>query len=574
VRAKNTLYMNYLPAAKSAGAQIFTQVEVTHLVKAAGGGYDVHYTYRPGEAQPPLAGVIRASAVVLAAGVLGSTEILLRSRAYGLALSEALGHYFSGNGDILAMGYNNDQQTDILGFGNFQDDRAVIQVGPTILSMADYRPNRPLPERFIIEEGAIPRGLVDPARLKIPPLSRLKGEDTDSGDTIAETLRIARDLVRYDPKGALNHSMLYLGVGHDGADGTLVLDHHNRVRLLWGNASDHPLVATINAEMKAHTAELGGTYIANPRWDRLLGRNLITVHPLGGCSMGAHVDSGVVDHRGRVFDPSQGTTAVHDGLFVIDGAIIPTAVGVNPLLTISALAERIAALIERDTQLDLTPKPFDRATYVDVHPPIGVEFTEEMKGHVAPGVLGDSEDDFRAGATQGRQAGAALQVWLWIFIDDLDVFVNDRAHQAPVKGYIDYAPIGGKRTIERGYFNLFLVDRAAHTKRMRYSLQCTSSDGQSYLLDGYKEVRDDRGWDAWADNTTLFTTVHQGKTPHDPVFSRGIIHVKLWDFTEQLASFRVHNAPTLAATTRALSRFGAFFFGELWDTYVKQQLPG
>lgn len=573
VRAKNTLYMNYLPTANQAGAEIFTQVEVDYVVKAPNGGYYVHYTYHPGAAQPPRSGVILASAVVLAAGSLGSTEILLRSRAYGLAVSDALGHYFSGNGDLLAMGYNNDQQTDILGFGNFRDDRSVIKVGPTILSMADYRANRSLPERFIIEEGAIPRAIVDIARQKIPQLSRLKGQDTDTGDAFAETLRVARDLVRYDPKGALNHSMLYLGMGHDGADGTLVLDHRGRVHLLWQNALDHPLVGTLNAEMKAHTAVLGGTYITNPRWDEHFGRNLITVHPLGGCGMGSTADSGVVDDRGRVFDPSRGPTAVHDGLFVADGAIIPTAIGVNPLLTISALAERIAELIKRDAQLDLKAKTFDRTTYVEVRPTIGVEFTEEMKGHVTQGIQGDSEVDFRDGERRGRDAGQTLNVWLWIYIDDLEEFVNDRAHQALVKGYIDYAAIGGKRTIERGYFNLFIVDPTTQTKRMRYSLRCTGSDGKPYLLDGYKEVRDDRGWDAWADNTTLFTTIHQGQTSSDPVFSRGIIHVRLWDFVEQLASFRVHNAPTLVAKKRALSRFGAFFFGELWDTYVRYRLP-
>lgn len=574
VRAKNTLYMNYLPKAKDSGAEIFTQVEVDYLVKLPDGGYYVHYTYRPGDGRPPSSSVIRASAVVLAAGALGSTEILLRSRDYGLALSETLGHYFSGNGDILAMGYNNDQQTDILGFGNFQDDRAVIRVGPTILSVADYRDNRPRAERFILEEGAIPRALVDAARLKIPLVRRLKGQDTDTGDAIQETLRVGRDLLHYDPKGALNHSMVYLGIGHDGADGTLVLDAKGRVQLLWRNAPEHPLVQTISAEIKAHTGALGGTYIYNPRWDRILGRNLVTVHPLGGCSMGMDADSGVVDHRGRVIDPSQGGTAVHQGLFVADGAIIPTAIGVNPLLTISALAERIAELIDHDPQLDLRVKALDRATYVEVRPAVGLEFTEEMKGHVAQGIQGASAEHYREGERRGRDAGETLNVWLWIYVDDLEVFVNDRAHQAAVKGYVDYAPIGGKRTIERGFFNLFVADSAAHTKHMRYSLHCTGSNGQSYLLEGYKEIRDDRGWDTWADNTTLFTTVHQGKTSDDPVFSRGIIHVRLWDFVEQLASFRVHNAPTLTAKKRALTRFGAFFFGELWDTYVKYHIPG
>jgi cholesterol oxidase len=332
VRAKNTLYMNYLPLAKQHGTQIFTQVEVDHLVKAPGGGYYVLCTYHPGNGQPSTGRVSRATAVVLATGAPGSTEILLRSREYGLSLSDTLGQYFSGNGDVLSAGYNTDQQTDVLGFGNFRDDRAHIRVGPTILSMADYRGRGPLMARFIIEEGAIPRALVDTLRSSVPLLNLTEGQDTDTGDAAEEARRVGRDLVRYDPKGALNHSMVYLGIGHDGADGTLVLDDKGRVRLLWGNAPEQPLIQTINAEMKAHTAVLGGTYLQNPRWDRSLGRNLVPVHPLGGCSMGADAEGGVVDHRGRVYDPSRGTKAVHAGLFVADGAMIPAAVGVQPPL--------------------------------------------------------------------------------------------------------------------------------------------------------------------------------------------------------------------------------------------------
>lgn len=573
VRAKNTLYMNYLPLAKQLGAQIFTQIEVDHLVKAPDDGYLVHYVYHPGHGRLPAPGVLRASAVVVAAGALGSTEILLRSRTYGLSLSAALGHGFSGNGDVLGASYNDDQQTDILGFGNFQDDRARIRVGPTIMSMADYRAHRPREARFIIEEGAIPRALVDTLRHTAPLLNLTKGQDTDSGDAIEEARRVGRDLLRYDPRGALNHSMIYLGMGHDGADGTLVLDHRGRVRLLWGSAPEQPLIQTIGAEMKGHTAALGGTYILNPRWHQSLGGNLITVHPLGGCAMGGDAEHGVVDHRGRVYDPSQGMKTVHDGLFVADGAMIPTAVGVNPLLTISALAERIAAWISQDTQVELTPKPFDRATYVQMQPPVGLEFSEEMKGHVAAGIQGASENDFREGEQRGRANGGALRVWLWIYIDNLEEFVNDAAHEARVQGYIDYAPLGGKRTIERGAFNLFWADPISHTKRMHYALQCTGRDGQAYLLEGHKEIRDDRGWDAWADNTTLFTTIHRGATTQDPVFSRGIIHVRVWDFVEQLASFRVHHAATSVAKIRAINRFGAFFFGELWDSYVKYHLP-
>ena len=96
--------------------------------------------------------------------------------------------------------------------------------------MADYRSKPDLAERFIIEEGAVPRGLVDVLRQSIHILNFKQGEDTDAGlgRRLRRNQRIGRDLVHYDPEGALNHSMIYLGIGHDGADGTLVLDQHGR----------------------------------------------------------------------------------------------------------------------------------------------------------------------------------------------------------------------------------------------------------------------------------------------------------------------------------------------------------
>jgi cholesterol oxidase len=65
--------------------------------------------------------------------------------------------------------------------------------------------------------------------------------------------------------------------------------------------------------------------------------------------MGESAATGVVNHRGQVFDASAGGgRAVHAGLYVADASIMPTALGNNPLLTIAALAERIADLIVSD----------------------------------------------------------------------------------------------------------------------------------------------------------------------------------------------------------------------------------
>jgi choline dehydrogenase-like flavoprotein len=65
-------------------------------------------------------------------------------------------------------------------------------------------------------------------------------------------------------------------------------------------------------------------------------------HPLGGCRMGKSAVDGVVDQYGRVFDRTKtGPDPFYKGLYIADASIIPTALGVNPSLTISALSLRI-----------------------------------------------------------------------------------------------------------------------------------------------------------------------------------------------------------------------------------------
>ena len=75
-------------------------------------------------------------------------------------------------------------------------------------------------------------------------------------------------------------------------------------------------------------------------------RSQIVAHPLGGCSMGNNSTDGVVDSFGRVFkvdNQNSGNAVTHyKGLYVVDGAIIPSSLGVNPSLTITALALRIS----------------------------------------------------------------------------------------------------------------------------------------------------------------------------------------------------------------------------------------
>jgi len=103
----------------------------------------------------------------------------------------------------------------------------------------------------------------------------------------------------------------------------------------------------VNARLKQATEALGGVFVHNPLWSKLLHRNLTTVHPLGGCVMAEDASGGVVNHKGQVFSGTAGT-GVYDSLYVADGSVIPTPLGVNPLLTISAVAERTMALLAQD----------------------------------------------------------------------------------------------------------------------------------------------------------------------------------------------------------------------------------
>jgi cholesterol oxidase len=146
------------------------------------------------------------------------------------------------------------------------------------------------------------------------------------------------------------------------------------------------------------------------------------------------------------------------------------------------------------------------------------------------------------------------------------------------EGWITSRVCGFECEVEWGRFNLFLDDADKRTRRMVYLLRFTGDDGEPYLLDGYKEVRDDPGPDAWSDNTTLYTSIRRGWAigpgARGPVIGQGIMHVRARDFIKQLTTFRARNSPGKVESARTLARFSGFFFGRLWETYVKGLIPG
>lgn len=311
--AKNTLDLTYLKRAESLGAEVWPLCEVTRLAPH-NGGYEI--SFRRLEDDSRQAETVRARSVFLAAGSLGTTELLLRARDLDRTLpnlSARLGQQWSANGDF---------------FAGLLDSRLPIAptYGPAVAAAADATE-----QGFYVLEGAIPSSLVTGHRTSITFLARLTSLLRLSFLRRRQEPAIAGSCGDEEYAGLLRHMGAFFLMGRDASNGRLVLDAKGKLQLVWDWRESEALLA----RMRRYLEELGRGYggamlIPQPWWPLTLG----TVHPLGGCPMGRDASEGVVDSFGQVFG--------YDNLYVCDGSIIPRALGVPPSMTIAALAEHVA----------------------------------------------------------------------------------------------------------------------------------------------------------------------------------------------------------------------------------------
>jgi cholesterol oxidase len=316
VDAKNTLDRNYLAWAERNGADV-RPLHLVASIEPIEGGYRVHYDALGGGERRP--GNATARRVVVAAGSLNSTELLLRCRDVLRTLprlSAFLGRNWSSNGDFLTPAIYGGRQLN-------------PSHGPTITSAINFLDRSESGQSFWIQDGGFPNLVANWIRA---------GESAHPH--VKMFLRTIRDAL--DSHGPLENVMPWFAQGVDAADGRLRLRRRWwlfgpwRLTLDWQIERSRAVIAAIIAMHKRLSAATGGHPVVPPSWT--LSNYLITPHPLGGCNMGTTPDNGVVDHKGEVFG--------YRNLFVIDGAIVPEAVGVNPSRTIAALAERAAALMK------------------------------------------------------------------------------------------------------------------------------------------------------------------------------------------------------------------------------------
>lgn len=444
--------------------------------------------------------------LIVCAGSLGSTELLMRARADGLTTSAWLGRGFSGNGDNIVLLDGTAQPVQAVA----DEDKifAARKIGPTITRTIDLRDDPDSP--CVIQDLAIPG-----------PLQRLFQEVaayTAAMDRLmdVDSSRYADRDQRPDPNGfapgQVDRALVLSVIGSDDASGELHLPDDladagvGTLTVSWpGIASDRDvdlMLARVAEHARAdyqsaagsrpgpggspdrpgragpfrlavrrNARRLGRAFVlawrglrfglslvadgldrlpdlvwgpapqadataaprprlrANPLWrplpasvEQMLGAGAgtaITVHPLGGCRMGDSIDQGVVDHLGRVFrsraDPAAAPDSdahFHPGLVILDGAIIPTALGINPALTIATLAQRAIRKLRRHhwhlvrcrpgQAPRLPPRPwFARldAQAERAQEQTRFEFTEEMR------------TDLDLGNPRWQRARASVELW-------------------------------------------------------------------------------------------------------------------------------------------------------------------
>ncbi len=569
--AKNTLIMNYLPDALAHGAEIFTEAQVSHIEKR-GDKWLVHYTIaKSGEALFNSSTLfVEAKTIVLAAGALGSTEILLRSGEKGLQISAKTGESFSGNGDVLGFAYNTRHHIDGVGAGVHKIDEEKLP-GPCITGVIDLRNMPNLDDGMIIEDAAVPGAIGALMPLIIDVENKIVGkverQDWDKGffnRLRHEAATLVSD-VRGPYYGAIRNTQSYLLMTHDGEHGKMALEE-NRLNIHWSDVGKEEIFQKADEQLRKETLALSGVYVKNPVWVKEMHNELVTVHPLGGCFMGETASSGVVNHKGQVFTGDASGSA-YENFYVMDGSVIPRSLGVNPLLTICAVAERNCALLAADHGWNIDYS-FGKTLLASqqTEKKVGVQFTETMKGFYTKGI---SNNDYQQGSEIGKASNESCQFTLTIRSNDVYEMIENATHAAELSGTVTAPGLSSlPMAVSSGTFNLFVDDpNNVNTKLMKYSMLLTSEQGHQYWFKGFKLVHHDRGLDEWPDTSTLYITIYDGKDDQSPILGQGILHIELADFARQMRTMKAVNQSSVGEGLKALADFGTYFSKSLFEVY-------
>jgi choline dehydrogenase-like flavoprotein len=412
-------------------------------------------------------------------------------------------------------------------------------------------------------------------------------------------------------------ALLMLAVGVDAAPGHLYIDDDERLLAYWDLAGNVPFSSTQERLMQDVAVALGGELRLNPDWTAH--QRPVTVHCLGGCAMADAAANGVTDPNGKVW----GTR----GLYVLDGAAIPSSLGLNPSTTIAAIAERNVrkALADPNSPVSIpTPLPMDQGVpgwpagmkLAEIRQQLGQtdQVLDPAKGlPPSPAPLARAVGLTFKEVMQGFYARAPfvnlpIRSDFLATIDDLNAFLVNPRRPVDIKGTVTLAPSPGAARIVyaatgtlamlkraetiaaveelfREWLNapaplrvsrqaavdmdwlLHRLERQAYRVEMVYDLDLTGPGGPLHF-NGVKRIGWKRGFSVWQETTTLDVTLTDAAGAN---VGNGKMHVHVADFLgTQLPSFTVTNTDDSVRIAWAFGRFFRFFFGTLRQVYLPQ----
>lgn len=268
-RAKSTVIMNYLPDAKNHGAAIFTRTRARY-VEPVGSSWIVQGETVGGDSGTT-AFQVKGGLVILAAGTLGSTELLLRSREKGLAVSQQLGSRFSANGDMIGFAYNTGRDINGIGLGSRPlGDRPPI--GPCSTVKVDWRDGSGPGNGAVMEDGAIPGAASAFLAPALATASAFLGTEATQSlwDELKQKARAAESGLAGPYTGAIANTLFLLCMAYDDSQGRMFL-RNDRLRVDWPGLGHQPQFAAASYKIRRIAEALNGTYVQDPVWSKLTG---------------------------------------------------------------------------------------------------------------------------------------------------------------------------------------------------------------------------------------------------------------------------------------------------------------
>ncbi len=352
--AKNSVITNYLAAAEQAGVQVRPLVQVNQIQPSTATPYrwivqSKAVDTATGQANGAVED-IECKVVILAAGAMGTAPILMRSQQAGSLpqVSSHLGKHLGVNGDhIAAVEYDPRkirQLLDLPGYGDFFKGKPITTMSYDF--WVGKRGHRHDGTRFTLQEillSQLTNFLYDDGRGNGEDPSwwgRQKKRSISTWNNHIELLAMVEDtndgqFFAVPPNGG-GHERPNAGPVGVGLFSYELSPQSTRVREM-ANHAMRRIVEKDGLGRFLKLTETDGSYAS---------------HPLGGCRMADSEAFGVVDHRCEVFN--------YEGLFCMDSSAIPTSLGVNPSLTISAVCERAASrLVGHAQDYGLPRKPRD-----------------------------------------------------------------------------------------------------------------------------------------------------------------------------------------------------------------------